>query len=221
MNREDISRYVQEKALKGTTTVAVICSDGVVVGADTRVTAGTFIAHKRGKKIFSITPRITITIAGLLADAQAIIDTLKYNIRLYELRNRRRMDAKSAARMLSYILFQNRLYPLYTELIVSGMDGGEFSLYRLDLLGSLVKDEYSSTGSGSPLALGVLENGYKKDITVGEGIELVAQSLAAAMSRDIGSGNDFDILVMDESGSRELRVEEKGQLIRKHLGMVT
>ncbi len=221
MNREDISRYVQEKALKGTTTVAVICSDGVVVGADTRVTAGTFIAHKRGKKIFSITPRIAITIAGLLADAQAIIDTLKYNIRLYELRNRRRMDAKSAARMLSYILFQNRLYPLYTELIVSGMDGGEFSLYRLDLLGSLVKDEYSSTGSGSPLALGVLENGYKKDITVGEGIELVAQSLAAAMSRDIGSGNDFDILVMDESGSRELRVEEKGQLIRKHLGMVT
>lgn len=221
MNRGDISRYIQEKALRGTTTVAVVCKDGVVVGADTRVTAGTFIAHKRGKKIFSITPTIAITIAGLLADAQAIIDTLKYNIRLYELRNRRRMDVRSAARMLSFILFQNRLYPLYTELLVSGMDGDEFSLYRLDLLGSLVKDDYSSTGSGSPLALGVLENVYKRDSTVEEGVNLVAQSLAAAMSRDIGSGNDFDILVIDRSGSRDLSVEEKGQLIRKHLGIVT
>lgn len=209
------------RIMHGTTTLAVVCRDGIVLGADTRVTAGYFIAHKKGRKIFEITPGIALSIAGVVADAQAIIDSLRYNVRLYELKNRRRMNVRSAARLLSYILHQNRLFPLITELLVAGMDDGMFSLYRLDPFGSLIKDDYSVTGSGSPIAIGLLESEYKKDLPTDEGVRLVAKALVSAMQRDIGSGNDFDIMVIRKDGITELDDREKHVLAKRTMDVTT
>jgi proteasome beta subunit len=212
---------LKDKVMHGTTTIATVCQDGVVLGADTRVTAGYFIAHKKGRKIFEITPRIAVSIAGVVADAQAIIDSLKYNVKLYQYRNKEKMDVRSAARLLSHILHQNRLYPLITELLVAGMDGDDFSLYRLDPFGSLIKDDYAGTGSGSSIAIGVLENEYEKEITTDTGKKLVAKSLVAAMQRDIASGNEFDMMVITKDGIRELDEEEKDSLAKRGMGVKT
>jgi proteasome beta subunit len=198
----------------GTTTVAVKCKDGVVIGADTRVTAGYYIAHKHGKKIHKITPNIALTIAGVVADAQAIIDIVKYNINLYELRIHKKMTAKSAARLLSVILFNNRLFPYITELIVAGKDADGYNIYRLDPLGSLISDDITATGSGSPIAIGILESEYSKEITVDEGKMLVAKALTAAMKRDVASGDDIDIAIITKDGYYELSKEEKNNLIK-------
>ena len=199
----------------GTTTVAIKCSDGVVIGADTRVTAGYYIAHKHGKKIHKITPNIALTIAGVVADAQAIIDIIKYNVNLYELRINKTMTAKSAARLLSVILFNNRLFPYITELIVAGKDSHGYNIYRLDPLGSLIKDNITATGSGSPIAIGVLESEYSTEISVDKGKLLVAKALTAAMKRDVASGDDIDIAVINEDGYRELSKEEKNELLKQ------
>lgn len=206
----------------GTTTVGVVCKDGLVIGADTRVTTGYFIAHKRGKKIFVVTPAIVLSVAGVLADAQALVDILRYNIRLHEFRSNRRVTAKEAANLLSYIMFQNRLFPLYAEILIGGIRGDEgYSLYRLDPLGSLVEDKYSSTGSGSPIAYGVLENEYSPDIGVGKGKELVVKALVSAMKRDIGSGNDIDVVILTKAGVTELEKEEKDRLVKHLIGELT
>ncbi len=204
-----------DKTHRGTTTVGVVCKDGLVIGADTRVTAGFYIAHKRGKKIFVITPQIVLSIAGVLADAQALVDVLRYNIRLHEFRSNRKVMAKEAARLLSYILFQNRLFPLYTEILIGGLNGESFSLYRIDPLGSLVEDKYASTGSGSPIAYGILESEYRPDLTVTEGQAIVIRALIAAMRRDIGSGNDIDLVIVTKEGVRELSKEEKEKYVKK------
>ncbi len=62
----------------GTTTVGLVCSDGVILATDTRVTAGGFIAHKKGKKLLQVSNNLAVTISGGVADAQNVIDTLKY-----------------------------------------------------------------------------------------------------------------------------------------------
>lgn len=204
----------------GTTTVAIKCKDGIVLGADTRVTAGYFIAHKRGKKIHMITPYIAMTIAGVVADAQVIINVLRYNVNLYEIRINKKMTVKSAARLLSLVLFNNRLFPYITELIIAGKDMTEFNIYRLDLFGSLIKDRIVATGSGSSIAIGVLESEYKEDLSVKDGIKLVAKALLAAMKRDVASGDDMDIAIIDEKGYRELTKEEKESIVGK-LGVST
>ena len=203
------------KILKGTTTIGVVCRDGLVVGADTRVTSGFYIAHKKGKKIFTVTPQIVLSIAGVLADAQALVDILKYNIRLHEFRSNRKITAKEAARLLSYIMFQNRLFPLYTEILIGGLNGEHrFALYHLDPLGSLVEDKYASTGSGSPIAYGILESEYKENLTIEEGKVIVAKALISAIRRDIGSGNDIDMVVLTKDGITALSKKEKEKYIK-------
>lgn len=212
---------MEEESMKGTTTVGATFADGVVLGADTRVSAGYLIAHKRGKKIFSITPSLAVSIAGVVADAQAVIDSLKYNLRLYEIRNQRSMSVKSAARLLSLILHQNRLYPLITELLVAGRDKERFTLYRLDPFGSLIEDEFAGTGSGSPVALGVLEDSYREDLGKEEAVQLVGRALISAMRRDLATGNDFDIVIIDGEGTSKLSEEEKKKLIKNELDIAT
>jgi len=199
----------------GTTTVAIKCKDGVVIGADTRVTSGYFIAHKKGKKIFMIKPHIAVTIAGVVADAQAVIEELKFHLNYYENMYARSLSVKSAANYLSLILFSSRSYPLITEIIVAGKDGDGYGIYKLDPLGSLIKDDYTVSGSGSMIAIGILEAEYKPDIMVEEGVKLAIKALVSAMKRDIASGDDFSIAVITEEGYKELSIEEKERIMKE------
>ena len=198
----------------GTTTLAIRCKDGVVIGADTRVTSGYFIAHKRGRKIFMIKPHIAVTIAGVVADAQAAIEELKFHLNYYENTYGRKLPAKSAANYLSLVLYSNRLYPLITEVIVAGKDNDGYAIYKLDPLGSLIKDDYTVSGSGSMVAIGILESEYKPDLTVDEGVKLAAKALISAMKRDIASGDDLMIATITEEGYKELTLEERESLLK-------
>lgn len=196
----------------GTTTVAVVCKGGVVLGADTRVTSGYLIAHKRGRKIFRITPRTAVTVAGVLADAQAIVDSLRFNARLYQLRYAKPMSVRAIAHLLSNLLFSYRLTPLITEFIVGGFDIAP-SLYRVDLFGSITAEKYISSGSGSPTALGVLESEYRSDMDLESATRLVVKSLMASLSRDAATGNWIDVVTISEDGVTEYTDEEKQILI--------
>lgn len=153
-----------------------------------------------------------MTVAGVLADAQAIVDSLRFSARLYQLRYTRLMTTRAIANLLSNLLFSYRLTPLITEFIVGGFDDKP-SLYRIDLFGSITADRYISSGSGSPIALGVLESEYKSDMDLDSAIRLVVKSLMASLSRDAASGNWIDLVAISEEGLTEYTDEEKQALI--------
>ncbi|HIP34613.1 MAG TPA: proteasome subunit beta, partial [Methanothermococcus okinawensis] len=50
--------------MKGTTTIGLICKDGIVLATDRRATMGNLIADKEAKKLYKIDDYIAITIAG-------------------------------------------------------------------------------------------------------------------------------------------------------------
>ena len=107
----------------GTTTVGLIYKQGVVLATDTRVTSGhLFIAHKSGKKIYQIDDQLAMTIAGVVADAQNIVDNLRYQSGIYKLENRSPLPVKSAARMASNTFFSARLFPLIADVLMGGFD---------------------------------------------------------------------------------------------------
>lgn len=197
----------------GTTTLAIRCKDGVVLAADTRVTAGYFIAHKHGRKIFSVRPNIAITIAGVVADAQVLLEQVRYHVNLFENTYGKPLGVKAIANYLSNVLFAHKLLPFITEMIVAGKDMDGYKIYKLDPLGSIIEDRYAVSGSGSLVAIGVLENRYKEGSNVEECIKLAVDALLAAMKRDIGSGDDFLIAVIDERGYRELSVKEREEIL--------
>ncbi|MBO3753498.1 MAG: proteasome subunit beta [Candidatus Brockarchaeota archaeon] len=199
--------------LWGTTTVGISCTDGVVLASDTRVVQGYyFIAHKRGKKILKIDDYIAATISGGVADAQALISSLQWEARSYKLERGVNMPVKAAANIASIILSSTRMAPLYIQLIIGGYDREGASLYVLDPLGGFSKEAFVGSGSGSPVALGYLEAELKPPVSVQDAIPIAVKSILAAMQRDTATGNDFEIMVVDSKGCRELSLEEKTRL---------
>ena len=202
----------------GTTTVGIVCSDGVVIATDTRVTAGGYIAHKRGKKLLQVDRHLAVTISGGVADAQNVVDSLKYYAGSYRIEKGIPLPVKSAARIVSNILFGSRYYPYIAIVIVGGYDSTGGSIYNVDLFGSSIPEKVTATGSGSPVAYGVLEEGFVEGMTVAKGVTLAANAIIAAMKRNVYTGDHFDIAIIDKAGFREVSEQEKEKLLAQFAG---
>jgi proteasome beta subunit len=208
-NNDEVNRLT----LKGTTTVGAVCKDGVIMASDTRVTMGFYVAHKHGKKVYQIDDHLAMTIAGSLADAQKAVDILTTNAKLYKIELGRPLPISSAARLLSNLLFSARYVPLLAQVLVGGLDDTGPHIFSIDPFGSLTEEKYVSTGSGSPVAYGILEEKYKDDVPVREMLPVIVKAVDAAMKRDAASGDSFNVAVIDAKGYRDLTDKEKKQLL--------
>lgn len=209
-----MSDYANMHSLHGTTTVGLECSDGVVLASDTRATAGfLYIAHRHVKKLAKIDEHIAMTIAGSVADAQNTIDVLRYHANIFRLESRAPMPVKACARLTSNIFFSQRYYPYIVEVLIGGYDSEGASLYNIDLFGSLNKEKFVSTGSGSPVAYGILESEFKEGMSVQEASRVAARAIAAAIKRNAGTGDGVDVAIIDKKGYRELSREEKAAMV--------
>jgi len=194
--------------LTGTTTVGIVCPDGVILGSDRRATSGFFISHPHVKKIFRIDDHLAATIAGLVADAQQIIEFASSNIKLYKYQHNRPMSVKAASNMLSNLLARSKYYPYFVQLLIGGVDSTGPHLFALDPYGTLTEEHYTATGSGSPTALGVLEDAFKQRLSVNEAVSIVARAIESAIKRDPASGGGFNIVVITEKEYREIQGED-------------
>lgn len=199
--------------LKGTTTVGISCRDGVILGSDTRVTMGFFIAHHKGKKVYKIDDHLAMTISGGVADAQRVVEILKVNAQLYRLNLARSMPVGSAARLISNVLISSRYAPLLAQILVGGMDDSGPHVFSIDPFGSITEEKCVATGSGSPIAYGVLEDSYKQDATIKEMLPVVVRAIDSAMRRDAASGDNFDVSIIETKGYRELSEKEKRNIV--------
>jgi len=207
-------KRIDELAFKGTTTVGAVTREGVILASDTRVTMGSLIVHKKGKKVYKIDDHLAMTISGVVADAQQTVATLKANARLYRLQRRLAMPVSAAARLVANLFFSYRLFPLMTQIIIGGIDSSGAHLFSIDPFGSITEEKYVATGSGSPIAYGILEERFKEDMALEEALPVVTQALRSAMKRDVATGDDLDIVVIDKNGYRELSSEEKSKILK-------
>ena len=189
--------------IPGATTVGVVCPDGVILASEKRVSYGYLIVSKGGKKVFKITDRIGAACAGLVSDMQILVREVEAYANLYSLDVSRPISVRSAAKLMSTLLFNRRLAPLITQTIVGGLDEEGATLYALDIMGSVIPDKYAAVGSGTQIAMGLLEEGYKENLTIEEAKNLVTRSIKSAISRDIMSGNGIDFLIITKDGTCE------------------
>lgn len=194
---------MSEAMMPGATTIGVVCADGVVLASERRVSYGYFVMSKSGKKVFQISDTIGAACAGVVADMQVLTKEVAVQLRLYFFERDRMASVRSAAKVMAALLFERRLYPYLAQTIVGGIDEEGPGLYVLDPLGSVIDDKFASVGSGSEIAVGVLEAEYKEGMTVDQGKELVKRAAKAALARDIGSGNGLDIMTITKSGIKE------------------
>ncbi len=200
----------------GTTTLGLIYKDGVILAADRRATADHIVANKNAEKVMSISDKIGITTAGMVADLQAMVRLMRSELTLYQIRSGSKLDTDGAVSLLSAILFNKRLSLnlIYGEFIVGGYDY-EPKLYSIDEAGGQGKDKFTVTGSGGIFALGVLEGDYKEGMAEDEAIKLAYKGVSAAIRRDVYTGEGIDIAVINKKGYKKLTDEEIQKIVSK------
>ena len=208
-----MSNNVEEKILHGTTTVGIKASDGVVLCADMRASAGYFIANNNTMKIQQIDDHVGMTMAGGVADAQNITDILRYHSNLHRVEKNEPIAIKSLTRLTSLIFHQNRGYPFIADILVGGYDKQGPALYNIDMFGSVEEKTYVTTGSGSPVAYGLLEEEYRDDLTVEDAKVIALRAVKAAITRNIGTGDGINVSIIDKNGFRLLTKEQKKAII--------
>ena len=190
---------MEDNILKGTTTIGLVCKDGVVLASERRATMGYFIASKDAPKIYKISDTVGMTTAGAVGDAQRLVRSISVESSLYQMRTQEPMSIRAMANLLSTVLSSHRMMPLYVQLLIGGVDKNGPHIYSLDALGGKIEEQRAvSTGSGSPIAYGILEDQYREDLTTEEGAGLAIRALHNVMKRDAASGDGIDVKIITE-----------------------
>jgi proteasome beta subunit len=188
--------------MPGATAVGITYKGGVIVAAEKRISYGTYVVSKTGRKVFRVADKVGAACAGLVGDMQILMREISSYVKIREIETRRPLPPNSVAKLLSVIMFERRFAPFITQIVIGGV-GEEPSIYVLDPLGSVIPDKYATVGSGAELAIGVIELEYTEDMGEEDAKKLAIKSIKSAIQRDAASGDGVDIMIITADGIKE------------------
>ena len=200
----------EEHVKKGTTTVGIVCKDGVVLAADKRATlGGRIVADKKVEKVVKITDNIAVTTAGSVSDIQLLVKLIRAELSLKKIRTRKEPTVSETANLLGMMVYNNirkfSAIPGITGFLLAGKDTEGYHLYEIAPDGSLMKeDTFKADGSGFMMALGVFDTLYKNGMTTAEGVKLAVKAISAAIQRDTATGEGIDVMVINKDGVKKV-----------------
>ncbi|MEM2726707.1 MAG: archaeal proteasome endopeptidase complex subunit beta [Archaeoglobaceae archaeon] len=207
---------MEGKIYKGTTTVGLVCKDGVVLATEKRATMGNLIASRTAKKIYQVADRIAITTAGSVGDAQFLARIIRVEASLYEIKREKKPTVRAIATLTSNLLNSYRYYPYFVQLLIGGVDEEGAKVFSIDPIGGAIEEkEIVATGSGSFTAYGVLEDRFTAETTTSEAVELAVRAIMSAMKRDSASGDGIDVVKITEKEFHQLEPKEIDRIISK------
>jgi len=202
----------QEKGMKtGTTTVGIDAGGAVVLATDMRASMGRMVSSKDVQKVEQVHPTAGLTIAGSVSAAQSLIETLRVESNLFEVRRSKVMSMQALSTLTANLLRSGSF--LIVSPILGGVDDEGSHVYSIDPLGGTTEEEYAVSGSGSQYALGVLEQEYDDDISVEDARTVAAKAIKSAMERDTASGNGINLAVVDEDGVEVTKEKDIDELL--------
>jgi proteasome beta subunit len=209
------NRVFPEGVRHGTTTLGLVCSDGVVLGSDVRATGGTYIFSSEAIKIHKINDNLGMTIAGGVGDAEYLVKILKVQSEIYSMNEGKPMTPKSATSIISLIMQENKMMPFYVELILGGMNNNVPEVYSVDPVGGNIKEsKFASTGSGSIAATGYMESVYQDGMSTQDAARHIAKALKIAMKRDSATGDGIKMVAITKKGYKEFSKDEIEKMLK-------
>ncbi|EST06140.1 Proteasome, subunit alpha/beta [Kalmanozyma brasiliensis GHG001] len=201
VNGMDITTHLKKGEVNlGTSIMAVAYDKGVIMGADSRTTTGSYIANRVTDKLTHLSDRIYCCRSGSAADTQAIADIVTYYLDMYAVESGSAPQTKVAASLFQEIVYQNK-DRLSAGLIVAGWDkkdGGR--VFNIPLGGGVFEQPWAIGGSGSSYIYGYCDATWKAGWGKEKTLEFVKNALALAMRRDGSSGGTIRLVDITEDG---------------------
>lgn len=207
---------VQIEMAHGTTTLAFKFQHGVIVAVDSRASAGNYIATLKVNKVIEINPYLLGTMSGCAADCQYWERLLAKECRLYYLRNGERISVSAASKLLSNMMCQYRGMGLSMGSMICGWDKKGPGLYYVDENGTRLSGNMFSTGSGNSHAYGVMDSGYRPDLSIEEAYDLGRRAIVHATHRDSYSGGFVNMYHMKEDGWVKVESTDVSDLMHQY-----
>ncbi|XP_057210173.1 proteasome subunit beta type-8-like [Triplophysa rosa] len=212
---EDGVEGVRIKLEHGTTTLAFKFQHGVMVAVDSRASSGSYVSTQMFKKVIEINPYLLGTMSGSAADCVYWERVLAKECRIYKLRNKERISVSAASKLLANMVANYRGMGLSMGTMICGWDKKGPGLYYVDEDGLRLSGNMFSTGSGSSYAYGVMDSGFRYDLTVPEAYDLAQRAIFHATHRDAYSGGTVNMYHMKESGWIKVSQEDVGDLYHR------
>lgn len=193
------SREQPSQAVKtGTTVLGAVGSDGAVLAADTRASlGGQFVTNRRMQKIAPVDDRTAVAFSGSVSDAQAFVEQLRTELRLYEMYNDAHASVETAATVAGDLVRRGPYRII--DLVLAGVDDHP-SVYDIGQGGGVMQSDYAASGSGMQLAYGALEGAYEPSLPVERLRTIAADAVRSATERDTASGDGMNIATVTEDG---------------------
>ncbi len=191
----------------GTSLVGIMCKDGVIMAGDKRTTAGNMVMSKTTQKVVPISDYLVVSGTGTASDIEMLKKIIKAELRLKELKSKKRSTVKEAANLIANMSYRNIRQPTMIPFIAGIMLGGVnedglAELYSIEPAGSVMKVEKfdANFSSGMPFILGLLERQFKENLSIEDGVELAIEALKSSTQIDTASGNGFDVFSITKEG---------------------
>ncbi|KAG5264909.1 hypothetical protein AALO_G00259350 [Alosa alosa] len=194
--------WLSEEVKTGTTIIAVEFDGGVVLGSDSRVSAGASVVNRVMNKLSLLHDKIYCALSGSAADAQTIAEIVNYQLDVHSVELGEDPLVRSAATLVKNISYKYK-EELSAHLIVAGWDRRGGGQVFVTLNGLLSKQPFAVGGSGSSYIYGFVDAEFRKSMSRRESQEFVVNALTLAMSRDGSSGGVAYLVTIDETGTEE------------------
>ncbi|XDV34000.1 hypothetical protein PO909_004225 [Leuciscus waleckii] len=194
--------WLSEEVKTGTTIIAVTFDGGVVLGSDSRVSAGETVVNRVMNKLSLLHDKIYCALSGSAADAQTIAEIVNYQLDVHSIEVEDDPLVCSAATLVKNISYKYK-EELSAHLIVAGWDRKEGGQVYATLNGLLTRQPFAIGGSGSFYIHGFVDAEYRKKMTKRECQEFVVNALSLAMGRDGSSGGVAYVVTIDQDGAEE------------------
>ena len=205
---------MKEDLKTGTTTIGLICKDGIVLAADKRASAGYLVAEKKMDKILPITDDIAVTTAGTVSDIQFVLKLAKAELELKRIKTKKIPTVLESANLFASICYQNirKFSPIVgiSHFLLAGKDTNGFSLYDITPDGTVAGEKnFSTSGAyGSIIGLGLLDNEWKPNMSIEKGKKLALKVIRTAIKRDATVGEGINYIIIDKKGVNEIKDEK-------------
>ena len=184
----------------GTTIAAVAFEGGVVLGADSRVSTGTYVSNRASEKITALCDNVFLCRSGSAAHTEAISDYVRFYTSQHTSETQQTPSVKSVASILYQMAYNNK--GLMAAMIVAGYDpsnGGQ--VFGSPIGGTLVQMPWAIEGSGSTYIWSFFDDEYKPGMTREETEQLVLNGISHAMARDGSSGGLVRLVTVTKEGA--------------------
>jgi len=212
--------YAREAVKRGTTSVGIKASDGVVLLVDKRV-ASRLLEPQSTEKIFQIDDHIGAVTSGLVADARALVDRARVDAQV----NRVVYNEPIGVEVLAKKICDHKqtftqyggVRPYGTALLIGGVDDEGPHLFETDPSGALLMVKATGIGSGRNAVMEVLEEKYDENANIEKTADLGLEALYKATEGKLTVGT-VEIAVVDAKDNKFRKIEpEKVEIYVKSI----